>query len=254
MSFLPSVGTTFAPASSVPSGSPTSASCSSGFPTTRPSPRMTRYLHEVLQFPTQQAGALSGFFGGLVWFLPVFGGTLADKMGFRKALALAYLISVVRLFPAGIAGVAVAGAGAADRAAGRTGGDRAGAARLRSGAGQADRGGHHGALVARRRPLLRLLHLLHAGEHRRRAGPVRGLLRTPADERRERVSRGRAQRVRDVHRRADLLQEPNRDRDTQTPSMAQAGRNFLHRAVEPALHAVPRRSSPATGSCTGRSS
>ena len=53
---------------------------------------MTRYLHEVLQFPSQQASAFSGFFGGLVWFLPVFGGTLADKMGFRKALALAYLI------------------------------------------------------------------------------------------------------------------------------------------------------------------
>jgi dipeptide/tripeptide permease len=45
-----------------------------------------------LQFPSQQASAFSGFFGGLVWFLPVFGGTLADKMGFRKALALAYLI------------------------------------------------------------------------------------------------------------------------------------------------------------------
>jgi dipeptide/tripeptide permease len=53
---------------------------------------MTRYLHEALQFPSQQASALSGFFGGLVWFLPVFGGTLADRMGFRKALALAYLI------------------------------------------------------------------------------------------------------------------------------------------------------------------
>jgi len=53
---------------------------------------MSRYLHEALQFPSQQASALSGFFGGLVWFLPVFGGVLADRMGFRKALALAYLI------------------------------------------------------------------------------------------------------------------------------------------------------------------
>ena len=53
---------------------------------------LARYLHEVLNFPTQQTGTLTGFFGGLVWFLPVFGGTLADKMGFRKALALAYLI------------------------------------------------------------------------------------------------------------------------------------------------------------------
>ena len=53
---------------------------------------MTRYLHEALQFPSQQASTFSGFFGGLVWFLPVFGGTLADRMGFRRALALAYLI------------------------------------------------------------------------------------------------------------------------------------------------------------------
>ncbi len=53
---------------------------------------LVRYLHETLQFPTERAGTLTGFFGGLVWFLPVFGGTLADRMGFRRALALAYLI------------------------------------------------------------------------------------------------------------------------------------------------------------------
>ena len=53
---------------------------------------LARYLHEVLKFPTQQTGTLTGFFGGLVWFLPVFGGTLADRMGFRRALALAYFI------------------------------------------------------------------------------------------------------------------------------------------------------------------
>ncbi len=53
---------------------------------------LARYLHEVLQFPTEQTGTLAGFFGGLVWFLPVFGGTLADRMGFRRALSLAYLI------------------------------------------------------------------------------------------------------------------------------------------------------------------
>ena len=53
---------------------------------------LARYLHEVLKFPTQQTGTLTGFFGGLVWFLPVFGGTLADRMGFRRALSVAYLI------------------------------------------------------------------------------------------------------------------------------------------------------------------
>src|SRR3974377_2287314 len=53
---------------------------------------LPRYLHEVLQFPTEQTGTLTGFFGGLVWFLPVFVGALADRMGFRRALFLAYLI------------------------------------------------------------------------------------------------------------------------------------------------------------------
>ena len=53
---------------------------------------LARYLHEGLHFPSQLTGTLTGFFGGLVWFLPVFGGTLADRMGFRRALALAYLI------------------------------------------------------------------------------------------------------------------------------------------------------------------
>ncbi len=67
---------------------------------------MTRYLHETLQFPSQQASALSGFFGGLVWFLPVFGGTLADRMGFRKALAVAYLILSCAYFLLGSLGSA----------------------------------------------------------------------------------------------------------------------------------------------------
>src|SRR5690242_14636909 len=53
---------------------------------------LARYLHETLKFPTEQAGSLTGFFGGLVWFLAVFGGAVADRMGFRRALSLAYLI------------------------------------------------------------------------------------------------------------------------------------------------------------------
>jgi dipeptide/tripeptide permease len=53
---------------------------------------LARYLHETLRFPIQQASTLTGFFGGLVWFLAVFGGTLADRMGFRRALSVAYLI------------------------------------------------------------------------------------------------------------------------------------------------------------------
>src|SRR5512146_210602 len=53
---------------------------------------LARYLHESLEFPVKQAGSLSGLFGGLVWFLAAFGGALADRMGFRRSLSLAYLI------------------------------------------------------------------------------------------------------------------------------------------------------------------
>jgi proton-dependent oligopeptide transporter, POT family len=53
---------------------------------------LARYLHETLQFDVQKASSLTGLFGGLVWFLAIFGGTVADRMGFRRALSLAYLI------------------------------------------------------------------------------------------------------------------------------------------------------------------
>src|ERR1700687_4393715 len=53
---------------------------------------LVNYLHETLTFPAQQAADLAGWFGGLVWFLAIFGGTLADRLGFRRSLSLAYLI------------------------------------------------------------------------------------------------------------------------------------------------------------------
>jgi len=59
---------------------------------------LARYLHEALKFPVQQASFLTGLFGGLVWFLAAFGGTVADRLGFRRALSLAYLILSVSYF------------------------------------------------------------------------------------------------------------------------------------------------------------
>jgi POT family proton-dependent oligopeptide transporter len=53
---------------------------------------LANYLRETLNFPTEQTGTLTGFFGGMVWFLAIFGGAVADRLGFRKALSLAYLI------------------------------------------------------------------------------------------------------------------------------------------------------------------
>lgn len=53
---------------------------------------LARYLHESLGFGVERASSLTGLFGGLVWFLAPLGGALADQLGFRRALSLAYLI------------------------------------------------------------------------------------------------------------------------------------------------------------------
>jgi dipeptide/tripeptide permease len=59
---------------------------------------LARYLHEALKFPVQEASGLTGLFGGLVWFLAAFGGTVADRLGFRRALSVAYLILSISYF------------------------------------------------------------------------------------------------------------------------------------------------------------
>jgi len=53
---------------------------------------LARYLHEGLHFDVQKASSLTGMFGGWVWFLAVVGGAIADRLGFRRALSVAYLI------------------------------------------------------------------------------------------------------------------------------------------------------------------
>ena len=65
---------------------------------------LARYLHETLRFPSEQAGSLAGLFGGLVWFLAAFGGAVADRMGFRRSLSLAYLILTCAYFLLGSLG------------------------------------------------------------------------------------------------------------------------------------------------------
>jgi dipeptide/tripeptide permease len=53
---------------------------------------LVRYLHEALQFPASEATSLGGFFGAGVWVMAIFGGAIADRIGFRRALSLAYFI------------------------------------------------------------------------------------------------------------------------------------------------------------------
>src|ERR1700744_768097 len=65
---------------------------------------LPRYLHESLNFGVERASSLAGLFGGLVWFLAAFGGALADRMGFRRPLSLAYLILAASYFLLGSIG------------------------------------------------------------------------------------------------------------------------------------------------------
>jgi dipeptide/tripeptide permease len=65
---------------------------------------LARYLHEGLRFDVQRAGSLSGMFGGWVWVMAVFGGALADRLGFRRALSLAYLFLSIAYFSLGSIG------------------------------------------------------------------------------------------------------------------------------------------------------
>jgi dipeptide/tripeptide permease len=56
------------------------------------------YLQQRLNFSAQETGTLTGLFGGMVWFLAIFGGAAADRLGFRRALSIAYLILAIAYF------------------------------------------------------------------------------------------------------------------------------------------------------------
>jgi proton-dependent oligopeptide transporter, POT family len=65
---------------------------------------LARYLHEGLHFDVEKASSLTGMFGGWVWFLAVVGGAIADRLGFRRALSLAYLFLSIAYFSLGSIG------------------------------------------------------------------------------------------------------------------------------------------------------
>jgi dipeptide/tripeptide permease len=62
------------------------------------------YLNRTLGFPSAQAASLSGIFGGAVWVMAIFGGALADRIGFRRALSSAYFILTCAYFLIGSIG------------------------------------------------------------------------------------------------------------------------------------------------------
>ncbi|RZT96280.1 dipeptide/tripeptide permease [Ancylomarina subtilis] len=63
---------------------------------------ITIYLSRILGFTDVEAAMISGLFSGGLYLLPTFSGALADKMGFKSALLLAFSLLTV-----GYAGLAI---------------------------------------------------------------------------------------------------------------------------------------------------
>ena len=62
------------------------------------------YLNQTLGFSSALSASLSGIFGGAVWVMAIFGGALADRIGFRRALSAAYFILTCAYFMVGSIG------------------------------------------------------------------------------------------------------------------------------------------------------
>ena len=65
------------------------------------------FLRNTLKFNEVQAGQLSSIFGGLIYFLPIFAGALADKYGFKKAFSFAFFVLSIGYFLIGSTGMAM---------------------------------------------------------------------------------------------------------------------------------------------------
>jgi len=63
------------------------------------------YFRNKLGFTETEAGSLSGIFGGLIYLLPILGGTLADRFGFRRAFMIAFSMLAVGYFLIGSLGM-----------------------------------------------------------------------------------------------------------------------------------------------------
>ena len=59
------------------------------------------YLVDVLNFRQQAVGLLQGFVYALTYILPIVGGALADRLGYRKMLLVAFSLLTVGYFAAG---------------------------------------------------------------------------------------------------------------------------------------------------------
>ena len=64
------------------------------------------FLRDHLRFNEIEAGQLSSIFGGLIYFLPIFAGALADKFGFKRAFSFAFFVLATGYFLIGSTGIA----------------------------------------------------------------------------------------------------------------------------------------------------
>ena len=67
---------------------------------------LSLFLRDHLHFSEIDAGKLSSIFGGLIYFLPIFAGALADKFGFRTAFSIAFFVLSIGYFLIGSTGMA----------------------------------------------------------------------------------------------------------------------------------------------------
>ncbi len=63
---------------------------------------LTLYLSRILAFSDMEAAAIAGSFSAGLYFLPIFSGAYADKIGFKKALVLAFSLLTIGYFGMGI--------------------------------------------------------------------------------------------------------------------------------------------------------
>ena len=63
---------------------------------------ITLYLSNIWGFADIEAGAISGVFSATLYLLPLFSGAYADKIGFRKAIIVAFLLLTIGYLGLGV--------------------------------------------------------------------------------------------------------------------------------------------------------
>lgn len=75
---------------------------------------ITLYLSKILGFSDIEAGLISGVFSGGLYLLPTFTGALADKIGFKYSLIIAFALLTVGYFGLGVLPTALESIGLVD--------------------------------------------------------------------------------------------------------------------------------------------